>query len=145
MLCTHGAPIVSVTLNVPGAAKIVPGTLELLYRTVARLREECEAKGYPVKEECIRSPVTGLEAFLAVDADAVLLKQMCIRLEEESGQGRFLDLDIYGRDGSLISRRDLGYKPRKCFLCENEAALCIRSRLHSAAELEKKFRELLYS
>ncbi len=36
----------------------------------------------------------------------------------------------------LLSRRDMGYAPRKCLVCDDEAAVCSASQCHSLSEIE---------
>lgn len=61
-----------------------------------------------------------------------------IKLEEEHTIGRLVDIDVYTKDGS-ISRKEFGLKPRKCFICDDDAKNCSRSKKHNYEELINHF------
>lgn len=58
------------------------------------------------------------------------VKKLLILLEDSHPLGRFIDLDLYTHTVS-VSRSEF----RKCFICEKNAAVCIRNRTHSTKEL----------
>lgn len=66
--------------------------------------------------------------------DLIALKKQLIDLEDHHSLGRLVDLDLWTVDGSL-SRRDLGYQPRRCFLCQQDAHHCARSRAHQQHDI----------
>jgi holo-ACP synthase len=70
-----------------------------------------------------------------VEEDAQTAKRMLVELEANHALGRFWDLDVIDSEGNLISRTELGYESRKCFICDGEAKACARSRKHSYEEL----------
>lgn len=63
--------------------------------------------------------------------DVVSIKKNMIKIEEKHPLGRLVDIDVYYRDIKSISRKELGYKERKCFLCDDNAYNCIRSKNHT--------------
>ncbi|WP_051931750.1 citrate lyase holo-[acyl-carrier protein] synthase [Clostridium sp. KNHs214] len=83
--------------------------------------------------------------FMVVNKNIVDVKKLCITIEEKHPLGRFVDIDVYNEKGQGISRRELGLASRKCFICSEDAHLCVRSRRHSQKEIidfiEKSFGE----
>lgn len=84
---------------------------------------------------------TGPEGYLAVDADASLVKKLMCEIENEHRLGRILDIDVFDKDFNQLSRTELGLEKRKCMICEHEARSCIRTRRHSYQELLEKIEE----
>ncbi|WP_138204854.1 citrate lyase holo-[acyl-carrier protein] synthase [Haloimpatiens lingqiaonensis] len=85
--------------------------------------------------------------FMVVNKNIVDVKKLCITIEEKHPLGRFVDIDVYNEKGQGISRRELGLSSRKCFICNEDAHLCVRSRRHSQKEIvdfiEKSFEEYI--
>jgi holo-ACP synthase len=74
--------------------------------------------------------------FIAVVKDtAVNIKNTAINIEENHPLGRLVDIDVYDSEGNGISRGELGYAMRKCYLCNDVAQCCVRSRKHSQVEV----------
>lgn len=73
--------------------------------------------------------------FAIVDMNFVEIKKMCINIEEKHSLGRFVDIDVYNENGEGISRSDLKIESRKCFICSNNAHICVRSRKHGIEEI----------
>ena len=69
---------------------------------------------------------------MAVEADAALLKQLAVQVEEEQPFGRLLDIDVFDATGVQLSRDAAGQAGRLCFVCDEPAILCIRGRRHDA-------------
>ena len=72
------------------------------------------------------------------EIDKIELKKELVEIEESDRLGRFIDLDVY--QGSLISvsRLDIGYSKRKCYLCDNDAIICARTKAHKTSDLINK-------
>ncbi|MEA4960753.1 citrate lyase holo-[acyl-carrier protein] synthase [Lutispora sp.] len=94
-------------------------------------------KGHQVCfENCIQGD-DGPAVFISTETEAKEIKKICVEAEESIIGGRILDIDVMDRDGSPVGRGDIGLPPRKCFICENPAAICVSRRLHSANEISK--------
>ena len=97
-------PLVSFTVNMPGASKKTPDS-SIIFREgcnalVKRLKEtDCVLEYYVSKD-----PDTGFEAFLVVKTDELSLKVLMLGIENEHPLGRLFDLDVLGVDGKPISR-----------------------------------------
>lgn len=138
LIMRYELPLISLTVNMPGARKNTPlcssvfreGCSEL----VKRLKDNGELPAYQESNDLL----TGSEAYVAVDMDECTLKELTLHIENTHPLGRLWDFDVIGRDGMAISREALGYPKRKCFLCEEDAHACTRSKAHSLDELLKK-------
>ncbi|MFA6939649.1 MAG: citrate lyase holo-[acyl-carrier protein] synthase [Clostridiaceae bacterium] len=85
-------------------------------------------------EGCIRSE-DGPAFFISAEAEAEEIKKICVYAEETIPGGRMLDIDVMNSDKKQIGRSDIGLSPRKCFICENPACLCVSRRLHSSDQV----------
>ncbi|MDD4482193.1 MAG: triphosphoribosyl-dephospho-CoA synthase [Bacilli bacterium] len=77
------------------------------------------------------------------DIELITLKKELIILEDSHPLGRFIDLDVFRQNVVSISRHDLGCDFRKCFLCDNDAYLCIREKTHSIEEILGHIQDIL--
>ncbi len=85
----------------------------------------------------------GQSILLAVSMNAAEAKEAAVDIEEKHPLGRLFDIDVYKEDGKPLSREALQKKPRKCFVCDEEARVCTRSLRHDPEEVMAKFAELL--
>lgn len=130
-----GTGMFSVTLNIPGEVKTFAGSTELLQTAVKQIAEKCSEYGLAIVEERNRYPVTGPEALLAVDADPFILKRIAVSVEEALPYSRLFDIDVIDSEGRHVGRNELELVQRTCFCCCKPAALCVRSKAHTANEL----------
>lgn len=79
--------------------------------------------------------IEGTVLYISVSEESKNLKRIAIDIEEKHILGRCLDIDVYDLDGRVISRQELGYEARKCYLCENYAHNCVRARIHSEQQI----------
>jgi len=125
-------PLISFTLNIPGPEKNSP-----LYRKIHE--EGMSAIKVALASEIVniisRDEATGCEAYITLNLPADKIKKRTIEIEENHILGRIFDIDVIDTENQSVSRRSLNYPPRKCLICNEEAALCSRSRKHSVNEL----------
>ncbi|TWD89639.1 holo-ACP synthase [Neobacillus bataviensis] len=141
----YGLPLVSFTVNMPGASK---KTLEssIIFREgcnalVKKLREtDCGVEYYDSKD-----PDTGFEALFVVKTKERSLKALMIEIENEHPLGRLFDFDVIGVDGKPFSRETIGNSKRKCLLCEQDAHICGRNRGHTTEALIEKIHSMVNS
>lgn len=81
---------------------------------------------------------TGPEGYLAVDAEASLVKRLMCEIENKHRLGRILDIDVFDKNFRQLSRTEIGLEKRSCLICDQEARSCIRTRRHSYDELVEK-------
>lgn len=66
------------------------------------------------------------------------IKMRCVYIEDNIPLGRYVDLDVYQNSLKSITRSELDYPIRKCYLCDNDAHVCARNQTHSYEDLENK-------
>lgn len=142
ILKLYNIPLLVMRVNYPGFRKTNELTLNII-RDMSALM--CTLLGDKVCFKSLRVGAEGPVFWAGVDEDVLALKRAAINLEEKHVLGRCLDLDVYDRSGQSISRQELGYPRRKCYLCEDDAQCCVRSRRHSECEvinyIEERFRK----
>ncbi|MGB6129747.1 MAG: citrate lyase holo-[acyl-carrier protein] synthase [Psychrilyobacter sp.] len=79
----------------------------------------------------------GVVYLLSIDNFPTELKKMTVNIETIHPLGRLVDIDILDLNNHTLSRTELGYFPRKCFICCDLAHNCVRSRKHSLEEILK--------
>lgn len=126
------------SLNIPGDRKDLPGGTELFSWGIRRVTQLLRA----VNLRTGRDPL-GPFAVMLLDVEGVEAKRRCIGIEESRPAARLLDLDVYDRDGVQIDRASLGLPPRRCLLCHEGAAECMRVKRHQSAEVVERAGELL--
>lgn len=138
-------PLVSFTVNIPGANKKTRDSSSIF-------REGCNVLKEKLKETCcslefneIKDPDTGYEGYFVVKTGEWTLKALMLEIENGHPLGRLFDLDVIGRDGKSISREYFGISKRKCLLCEEDAHSCGRSRRHSTEALIHKIEMMVDS
>lgn len=84
---------------------------------------------------------------IVVDELEDSVKRKTINIEEKHLLGRFVDIDVYNKHKQGLSRKDFGIVSRKCYICNNYAQICVRSKSHSENEIKKfiedKYQEYL--
>ena len=143
LISEYKLPLISFTVNMPGALKRNPISLIAFKEGYDEIRKVLYKEGLiPVFIERIELK-TGSETYIVVDINENKLKELTLRLENSHPLGRLWDFDIIGTDGASISREKLNYPRRKCFICEEEAHACARSRKHSVDGLVQKVNEIV--
>ncbi|AWK89590.1 citrate lyase holo-[acyl-carrier protein] synthase [Azospirillum thermophilum] len=135
VLDRYQAPVLSVTLVMPGPVKDTPDSRFVMETAAGELDALFARTGWPV---LFHLPVwgwTGAEALYAVDADARDLKRAAAALEDGHPLGRLWDLDVLCPRGGGLSRTALGLAPRRCLVCGEAGHACARSRRHPLDEV----------
>jgi holo-ACP synthase len=142
-LARFRAPVVSISIVTPGAAKdgwLPRRVMEIALRELSALYM---AKNWPVTWHQVFWEKTGPEAIHVIDADAQVLKLATIELEDRHPIGRLWDLDVIAPGERLLSRKQLSFPPRRCLVCERPAHECGRSRRHPLRELLKTIERMV--
>ncbi|WP_186431355.1 citrate lyase holo-[acyl-carrier protein] synthase [Clostridium sp. BSD9I1] len=134
----YSLSIVCLRINFPGEIK----NNDLTSNISKVLREEISNifRDYVLYED-FKFTAEGPLLILVVNEDASIVKKKTIELEENHLLGRLGDIDVYDKDGNGISRKDLGYLSRKCFICSDMAQNCVRAQKHSIDEVIKFIQE----
>jgi holo-ACP synthase len=138
-------PLVSFTVNIPGAIKITPESSVIFLKGCMALEERLKEAGCPLEYSQVEERDTGYEGYFVVNTSKRTLKAHMLQIENEHPLGRLFDLDVIGVDGVPISREQLGASKRKCLICEQDAHGCGRSRRHTCDALMEKIKSMVDS
>lgn len=137
LLKKFNIPLLVMKVNYPGTNKeneITTGMIEKLDVILSDIFE------YQIVFKIYTITAEGPILIMCIDKNAFQIKKIAIDIENKHILGRCVDIDVYKVDERNISRRELGYKPRKCYLCEEEAHICARSKKHSEEEVVRYIR-----
>ncbi|MDU7531822.1 MAG: citrate lyase holo-[acyl-carrier protein] synthase [Peptoniphilus harei] len=140
---SYKAPVLSFMLNIPGEDKNFEEAVSFHKKYVDKIKNLLEENKIKILFEDYQNLVTGMEYLAVLDGDGRLIKKLMMEVEEESMGGRLLDIDIYDKDFSQISRSSLGLPERKCIICGDTARTCIKEERHNLKELEERVREII--
>jgi len=97
----------------------------------------------------LRITEEGPNLTLIINKDALEIKKITVEIEDKHILGKCVDIDVYDNKAKKISRVELGYLPRQCYLCKNTAKKCIREKTHAQDEVIQyivgKYREYVES
>ncbi len=145
-LCNRfGRPLISFTLNIPGAYKAYALAMNAFREGMAVMTDQLRRAGMPVlhREEILAD--TGSEGYLVVDGDAGKIKQLTVAVENGHKLGRVFDLDVLDASGTGLRGLDAGRQERSCLICGKPVWECARSRAHPAEELALRTAEMIKS
>jgi holo-ACP synthase/triphosphoribosyl-dephospho-CoA synthase len=127
------------SLNIPGAEKDSPRIRALFRQALLRIHEMMS-----ISAAVVAQSKAGPHAVLAVAGTPEEVEGAACRIEREKDYGRLLDLDVYDSSGVPVSSsaRPQG---RACFLCGDGAAVCMREKRHTLAEIMSGVERLFVS
>lgn len=131
----YNSPVVSITSNIPGKVKYFAETVDLVYWVLEKMRQCIRSANFVLHEERIYHSRTGLNALIAVAGSAHKLKEFGLSIEEEPKYGRLIDIDVFDAGGQQINRVSQRLSERKCYVCDNSAIQCMRSKAHANEEI----------
>jgi holo-ACP synthase CitX len=142
-----GAPcVVQLSLNIPGWPKRLKGDELALSRGAEALCGALSGIGVSPLIMSLLSNAAGEAVYyicdVAGDAAAAGVKRVVAEVEESAEWGRVLDIDVITVRGQ-ISRADVGFAPRKCLICTDDAKICARRQRHPVSELREMTGRLL--
>lgn len=136
--------LLSATMNIPGPVKHSE-KLSQVFHSIMDEIEEAVNDVTPLVN-LFREEPTGVEYYLLVPLSREELKRRMVKIEETHAYGRLVDLDVLSMNGEEmqpLSREALNLPPRKCFICDNNAKVCGRSRSHTIEEIQTKIIEIV--
>jgi holo-ACP synthase/triphosphoribosyl-dephospho-CoA synthase len=139
----YNAPVISITVNMPGNVKYNEDTISLIYAAMEKIRICINIARLCLLEERIYHSITGPTALMAVQGDAHTIKAFAISLETEKPYSRLLDIDVFDDNGRQINRATWGLQARKCLVCSEVAVDCMRAKIHSPEEVLRSVRKLM--
>ena len=126
-------PMLVIRVNYPGINKD-----NYISREITKIMDEGICKIFSCSIY-YKEKVTGAEGplvIMCINKSAREIKAMVLDIEGNHILGRCVDLDVYHENGSSIGRQDFGLEMRKCYLCQDIAHNCVRSKKHSKEEVE---------
>ncbi|CAK7015779.1 MAG: Apo-citrate lyase phosphoribosyl-dephospho-CoA transferase [Desulfovibrio sp.] len=136
-------PLVSFTVNMPGAVKDNAAARIVFAEGVRLLDVLVREKGWFSPDWLVTEGVTGPELLACVESDARVLKKCAVTLEESASLGRLFDMDVLDAAGISVSRADIGVSSRRCLVCSSPAKECGRSQKHGYETVLEKVREMI--
>jgi len=141
LLAQYQKPVISFTMNIPGPEKYSREIAIGVWLGDRLLQQALQ--GVQVIHRQVRCESTGCEGYYVVDQPAQALKRLTVALEAATPLGRLFDMDVLDADGTHLHREALGLGSRKCLLCQEDAAICARSRAHGLGALLQRTHSLL--
>ena len=134
----YNLPLVVIRANYPGIDKNNK-TTKYIVENIFNLILLRVSPNHVEKIDSFEGPIF----LLSVDLSPTKLKKITVEIESNHPLGRLVDIDILDLDNHTLSRTDLGYLPRTCFVCSDLAHNCVRSRKHSLEELLKYIEDIV--
>ena len=125
-------PLLVIRANYPGLYK----NNKITNYIVETIFDAISFETFPLHIEKIDS-FEGIIYLLSIDLIPIELKKISIHIETTHPLGRLVDIDIIDLNNYTLSRSDLGKPPRSCFICDDIAHNCVRSRKHSLKKVLK--------
>lgn len=95
-----------------------------------------EMFSYSIHYKIMTTTAEGPIVIMVINKTARDIKSITLDIEDKHILGRCVDIDVYDESGRGISRGDFGMGMRKCFICDDIAHNCVRSKKHSKGEVE---------
>lgn len=116
--------VITVKTNIPGDDKNLCESY-----TLVKLFKELIPKSF-IDKELFFDSNDGPYYLIGSNYNAKYIKKALTQIEDTHDLGRFIDLDVY--DGEKTLSRN---NPRKCYICDDIAFNCIRTKKHSIDEV----------
>lgn len=133
----EGQSLLCASMNIPGPIKSSE-SLNKTFQSIINLVKE-DLRGHIIFEREVHQK-TGWEYYCLSDLPVSELKTKMIAIETKISIGRLMDLDVLHLVNGIpqpISRQELGFPRRQCYICQNDAKVCSRSRKHSVIEMQE--------
>jgi holo-ACP synthase len=129
--------IVSFRINAPGADKLTEEIKVLFDLGERELIKSLQKNKWKYTFFYLPHKTPEWIFLCEVEADEILVKKALIQLEEGHPCGRLFDFDVYDKEAVPLSRENLDFPQRTCFLCRENAFVCSRSQAHSNHEIQQ--------
>ena len=133
LLKKYKMPILVIRVNYPGLSKDNP-----LSQAIIKVMEQevCEVLSCFIHYKKNTTTAEGPLVTMCINKKARDIKAVTLNVEHNHILGRCMDLDVYDDTGRNISREEFGLAMRKCYICDDIAHKCVRSKKHSKEEVE---------
>ena len=127
--------LITITLCVPVVFRTDEEFWTIFQKLCKRFYEFLDSCDYKANIQSYIRGNDGPAVFITINAEADMVKRLCVKAENTIPFGRILDIDVMDYEGKPIGRNDLSLPPRKCFICDNPAVLCVSRKLHTSEEI----------
>eukprot|EP00828_Plagiopyla_frontata_P021699 TRINITY_DN28277_c0_g1_i1.p2 TRINITY_DN28277_c0_g1~~TRINITY_DN28277_c0_g1_i1.p2 ORF type:complete len:210 (+),score=28.38 TRINITY_DN28277_c0_g1_i1:203-832(+) len=138
--------LISLKCNIPGPVKYNAIVRQISEIGIQEIKNAIQANKWKITYEKLMDLDTGPEYFVVVDTYPTAVKQAAIMIEDGSLLGQLFTISVfYLEEGKMIEvqRMEIGYEPRKCMICGDEAFECENANVHSRDEIQKKIEAIL--
>lgn len=142
IIARYNNPIISFTLNIPGHIKDSDKFRMIHDVGMDIITSELKDYNCDIRHVKRMNKSTGPEGYFSVEIDPMELKRITTKIENQFVLGRIFDIDVFDSKYNQISRLDLGFKPRRCLICEENAKLCSREKTHELIDLLEEIDKL---
>lgn len=125
--------LLQITVNIPGPDKHIYPASQLFNLSISQVLSYCLLDINSIKYIGHTDPI--MLCIICCDLDPIELKSKLLALEDSDPLSKYWDLDVFSSDFMKISRSDLNYPERKCFICQLSAKLCTANQTHPIGEL----------
>ena len=129
--------VVSISLCVPLKYRTNTYCKDIFVSLCNMYMQYAKEKGFELIYEGKVDGADGPTIFLISHNNSLEVKKISAEFETLKKPFRIMDIDIMDENLNPISREDINLPPRKCFICENESAVCVKAKNHTKEELEK--------
>jgi|LGVF01.2.fsa_nt_gb holo-ACP synthase CitX len=143
LLDRYRGELITFHLNIPGKVKD-----KLLYK-ITMIEGHKQLMAYLNNHqirliyESLEFQKTGPEGVLIVKSDSEKLKRLLVEFESSHPLGRIFDLDVFSKNGKPLSREELGLPQRRCYVCDDLAKACARSKRHDIKDIIKSIDQMM--
>ena len=128
--------VVSISLCVPLKYRTNDSCKETFYGVCKLYEKYSEENGIPLIYKGKIDGADGPTVFYVSKNNALAVKKIAAAFETLRKCFRIMDIDIMDESLKPIGREDINLSPRKCFICDNESAVCVKAKTHSGEELD---------
>lgn len=132
--------LVCLTVIMPGNIKRNLSSLIVSQAAINTLLNKLEGN---IIDVITRDLETGYEAYVVTRLTQHETKLIACDIEDNHPLGRLFDIDVLDNDGIPVKRETVGFQPRRCLICDNEARYCMRNRTHTPQELNAKIQQMI--
>jgi triphosphoribosyl-dephospho-CoA synthase CitG/holo-ACP synthase CitX len=131
-----------ITLRMPASLRTSGRFNEMALALHRSFAGALRGRGIVILREEFRVGGDGPESYLAAVVAPIAMKRLAVDWEADHPWGELADLDVMDSGGSPVGRVDLGFPPRACLICGEDAALCTTERRHVLASIEACVEEI---
>jgi len=134
----NGGAVLTLTLRLPSALRSSAAYEAKALRIFECMLQALTSERMEIQEKEFHVGPDGPEGFAAILADALRVKKLALRVEDNHPWGALADIDVMDHNGAPLGRSAFNLAPRRCLVCDREAALCVMERRHSMEEIQLK-------